>query len=803
LRVLSLLLFFAIATLVWLPSASADGFNNPLVDAADLGKKEQVQKLLRQGSKPDSKGDFGTTALMRAAFRGNLEIVHILIESGAYVDAADIGGETALHIAARTGHTEIVEELLNSDAFIDIQDKEKWTPLMRAVKAKRSDIANMLIKKGADLTLVNEMNESVLMHAAIGGKPEIVKMILGSKNYGKIPKEQQMAAIAQAEKKGHEETGRLIASAKDWKKSKLADTADSDASEVTSTKYADSTQAPDSGKKPAAKKKPKAIISVKDADADEKIPDYNPEKITEKSIYDEIKEQNKTRSLNTASAPKDSYAPRDLSNSLTTKDDSFYDDSFYTMQFGVYSSEDRAFEVWTGLQSRNDDVLGRLTPNVLPIASNGKNETYYLRSGHYRWKDIAESTCSSLRTRNIECLVVAGSVNQYSIANRGNQRTTPASTQLAQPQIPPVAKTPKEMPIPQPYKDTLPPPPAAYQANNNNAPKDLMTQNTQAAPQAQTAIDDDLPWTQTANYTPRTFWPLPTVDPESVVEQQPLAPIAEAPTQYQPVQTAAAATKNQADIDADRAKAAEEVRQAARKDFFNKSGVPEPKSEKSSHDFYKDIEKSTDKKPAVSEAILVPDETYFANSPTTGTSGSSWIQVGDFGNPDMANDYADRMFRYDESLGNPQIIISNSMPITIKVGPISSLQASNLCDAVEAGSMRCSKSSTTPTSSTAATSANKDAPKDLTVAPEAQKQTYETYWINLGTFSDASEAEYYWAFLREDNQDLIANLKYNLSANKEMGESSVQLKVGPMPDVNRAKQICNVMKYRNIACLVQ
>ncbi len=190
--------------------ALATTFNNPLVDAADLGDRGQVAKLLKAGNLPDSKGDFGTTAIMRAAFRGNTDIIQLLMESGAYINAADIGGETALHLAAKNGHADAVKALLYYGAYIDIPDKEKWTPLMRATLSKNTEVAKILIEKGADVSTVNNFNESALVHASIANVPAIAALITGSKKAKAIGSEQENMAISYAKRKSHPKMEKLL-----------------------------------------------------------------------------------------------------------------------------------------------------------------------------------------------------------------------------------------------------------------------------------------------------------------------------------------------------------------------------------------------------------------------------------------------------------------------------------------------------------------------------------------------------------------------------------------------------------------
>jgi hypothetical protein len=811
----------------------AESFNNPLVDAADLGQKDKVAALLKSGYKPDTKGDFGVTALMRASFRGNLEIVHLLLENGAYVNATDIGGETALHLAARNGYPDVVKELLNSEAFIDIPDKENWTPLMRAITAKQTEVANILINKGADLTAVNERGESVLVHAAIIGKPEIMKMILGSNNFTKIPEEQKKNALVQAEKKGNEEVGKMLSATNQYIKKQNEKKPDTEIAGLSPNSSKPSKTDDFSGSvatSPAPKTDAKSsfdstplLTSHRPSGDMAEAKDWGSTAInpTPKSSESPIKKP---------SAPKKSTAP--------ATSESADSNTAYTMQLGSFPNEDKALTIWNNLQGNNPDLLAKLDADVLP-ASTEKGKNYYLRAGHYQWKEVAEASCSSLRTRNIDCLALPASANQHALASKEENK------QLAKADI-----------APKPV--------------DKNAPIDITKKSPapDAYAQSTPAPANELPWMTTPGYKPRTTWTLPQDAALPPVNQQELPPLAKAeiPPQYQEIPQTDPAykpstfgqsryqTQSEADAaptanDTPVAKSApaitappvatpapaylsnkqqthDEISTLAKQDTLNKKLLPETevKKEKNYNEFYKEIENKSDKRTPVSEAVLVPDDMYFSDSVSTSGPANNYLKIGTFADKEAANDYADRMFRYDENLSGLDISITGNQPkLNLLVGPLAGADANNLCSTIRGGGMQCSASSggknsktasgtAKPSAATASPSSRYDtgdesAPKKtFNDEPEAApKKSASNYWINMGTFGDVPEAEYYWTFLQEDNQDILANLKYKMvtpSDKGEHGNDAIQLQVGPFISDSRATQICNIMRYRNVACLV-
>jgi len=69
------------------------------------------------------------TALMFAAEDGRLEIAELLLKNGAVVDEKNDEGETALMLAAESGHPEVAALLLERGADFTMENKEGKTAL--------------------------------------------------------------------------------------------------------------------------------------------------------------------------------------------------------------------------------------------------------------------------------------------------------------------------------------------------------------------------------------------------------------------------------------------------------------------------------------------------------------------------------------------------------------------------------------------------------------------------------------------------------------------------------------------------
>jgi len=85
--------------------------NSPLVVAAESGKLELVDQLLRSGVSTEQTDARGRTALLVATLRGDMTMARRLLAAGARADAVDAAGDTPLAAARRQGPPELVQLL--------------------------------------------------------------------------------------------------------------------------------------------------------------------------------------------------------------------------------------------------------------------------------------------------------------------------------------------------------------------------------------------------------------------------------------------------------------------------------------------------------------------------------------------------------------------------------------------------------------------------------------------------------------------------------------------------------------------
>jgi ankyrin repeat protein len=125
-----------------------------LIQAAEAGDMDAVQRLLRRGAEVDACDDCRWTAMMKAANNGHTAIVQLLLEHGADVNAQDKGGYTALMVAAANGYVDTVQLLLARGAHVDVQDQGMgWSALIWAAKEGEAEVVRQLLAAGAQREL--------------------------------------------------------------------------------------------------------------------------------------------------------------------------------------------------------------------------------------------------------------------------------------------------------------------------------------------------------------------------------------------------------------------------------------------------------------------------------------------------------------------------------------------------------------------------------------------------------------------------------------------------------------------------
>jgi ankyrin repeat protein len=110
------------------------------------GKEEVLSKLIAQGA------DVRWADISGAVVRGCSKVVALLLTKSQPIDinATDAEGMTLLHHAARTSDVNVAEELISRGANVRARDSNGWTPLHMAACGGSIVMARLLLARGAD-----------------------------------------------------------------------------------------------------------------------------------------------------------------------------------------------------------------------------------------------------------------------------------------------------------------------------------------------------------------------------------------------------------------------------------------------------------------------------------------------------------------------------------------------------------------------------------------------------------------------------------------------------------------------------
>ena len=149
---------------------------------AQLGRVDDIARLVAEGVNPDWAREDGVTTLMMAAMPGRVEVMRSLLDSGATIDLQAPDGTSALLAACAFARTSRdiagVELLLSRGAQPKLAKAEGNDALMLAARHGLAEAVIALLKSGADPRRKNRYGTTALMQAARGHLVETVRLLL-------------------------------------------------------------------------------------------------------------------------------------------------------------------------------------------------------------------------------------------------------------------------------------------------------------------------------------------------------------------------------------------------------------------------------------------------------------------------------------------------------------------------------------------------------------------------------------------------------------------------------------------------
>lgn len=151
----------------------------PLMDAAENGAIEKVQRLLFEGEDINAFTDMGVTALMVAAKNGHIEIVRLLCEKGAKINSNSFGPMSSR--PPMKGYAPEFAEQTLKPFQVDLKyfdsKNNGFTPLALAIAYGQNHVVEFLISQGADLHR-KSFGASPLAIAIYYGQPAVAAYLI-------------------------------------------------------------------------------------------------------------------------------------------------------------------------------------------------------------------------------------------------------------------------------------------------------------------------------------------------------------------------------------------------------------------------------------------------------------------------------------------------------------------------------------------------------------------------------------------------------------------------------------------------
>lgn len=814
-------------------------FHNPLVDAADAGQEDQVRSLLKARQPVDGRGDFNTTALMRAAYRGHVEIAKMLISSGANLGIRDRGGATALHIASRAGHDAIVTLLIKYGADVNAVDNEGWTPLMRAVISKRPQVTASLVEAGAEILAENEAGDTPITQAATSGSLEVLSALMRSPQFDNVTLSEKQRALEVARKRKHRNIETVFSAlihppARPRAGEHYARTGDDapynpniSGQQARSDDAAMAARAmpPQASQEPRPMGNDRYAVAVPDNGFDER--GWAPQTQTQTADMrgSSAAPRHMAQQQQPPSMVKQPSQPVQMQAAPQGKMPVSYGQPHayaapatrYLLQLGAFANEDQAFYVWSNLKHRHPDILGQLEPDVMKaFLAYDQSEVYRLRAGGFTDRELAEKRCRTMRERSIECFVIEQSTGGKMMP----QPQTPPQQLVQQPQQAPAPAMARHVPVPtqapanayasaptSPSSASAPmqaSPYPVYHSGQVAQPAPAMQHGQAPAPYA--AVAPAYPYPQQHASAPAAMPSPYAPNYAGAASGAPINPM-QVPAPYQQGSAYAGAVPDPAVAEATHA----EVREQARKQFFRSQGLEPPQQQAQYGDFYRDVqqlEQQRQRYGGVSEAVRVNrSSSPYSQSQLQQANQMQgiWVHIGDFPNEQYAQDYYQRMFRYDRSFAHLRMVsmkenlpFNQGMAVSMRLGPSGSeAEAYEVCRIAQQGGLNCEVLANNLTAGY-----QQFETLGLQNGRGITRDTLDPFWLTLGTFEDTGDAEYYWMFLLEDHFDVLGALKYDLERRASNKREPFYLKAGPFLVQQQANRLCDVLKYRNVACVV-
>ncbi|MBX9827685.1 MAG: ankyrin repeat domain-containing protein [Xanthobacteraceae bacterium] len=190
-----------------------------LHEAAAKGDVAEIEKLLKEGEKPNIQDAKSRTPLHVAAYMKQHAAAKALIAGGANPNALEIDRYDIVTIAAVANDLEMLKLALDGGASArNITSRYDGTALIAAAHLGRTEVVKMLIAAKAPLNHVNNLGWTALMESVVLGNgganhTATLKALVEAGADVNIPDRQGTTALQHARRRGYVEMARILENA--------------------------------------------------------------------------------------------------------------------------------------------------------------------------------------------------------------------------------------------------------------------------------------------------------------------------------------------------------------------------------------------------------------------------------------------------------------------------------------------------------------------------------------------------------------------------------------------------------------
>ncbi|WP_345681618.1 ankyrin repeat domain-containing protein [Novipirellula caenicola] len=145
----------ASVALIFLATIDLNDFQNPLLNASRDGSTVEIERLIDNGSDPNTSDAFNNTPLSIAAHFGQTDAVELLLSNSAHIDGIT-GNMTPLQCAIYSGHLDTATFLLTKNADPNLTDGNEMSSLSIAAQKGDVKMVELLLKAGANIEHVDD-----------------------------------------------------------------------------------------------------------------------------------------------------------------------------------------------------------------------------------------------------------------------------------------------------------------------------------------------------------------------------------------------------------------------------------------------------------------------------------------------------------------------------------------------------------------------------------------------------------------------------------------------------------------------